>query len=221
MRIAVRSGMSSSRTSPGGLALRLGFGFASSLILFVAAEGCSLDWTAPAAQPDGGSMIEASGDTHTAPDASTPLGRYVIIERTTVPNEAGAPPDAADDARVAPSDCDRDHDGYNDRSRAGCEDAPGPSDCDDADWRVHPGQSFLDERPGSLLAGDWSCTDGVEPLYPTNVSCSLLALGACAGLQGFVDNPGCGEEGTFVRCEVKGLVLCGVGSMSTRRQACK
>jgi hypothetical protein len=115
------------------------------------------------------------------------------------------------------ADCDCDNDGFD---RPNCGSGTGEKDCDDLDPRVRPDQGFL-EIPGEPPRnGDWNCKNGIEKLYPSNVSCGLLALGACNGVQGFKNDPACGKSDTYVFCKAT-LVLCGEGATQVRTQACK
>lgn len=178
------------------------------LTSFVASAGCSLDWTVQPSQDESprSTVVETGGDPLTPP-------------RGLAASDAGGADAGAD--VTSPDNCDLDRDSYSDPTKVGCTDAAGPFDCDDTDPRAHPGQSFREDVPTPALAGDWDCVNGVEKRYATKVSCELLALGACVGVEGFADDPGCGETGSFVRCEVQGVLLCVAGPASTRKQACK
>jgi hypothetical protein len=141
----------------------------------------------------------------------------------------GRDPDAAitkdaggviDAAGCAANDCDCDNDTYNDLTKSGCAGAGGPSDCDDTRDGVHPNKDYS-AAPNPPRGGDVNCVDGVEKFYPTKVSCGLLALGACAGVQGFSGDPACGESGPYVFCAVQNAVLCVTGSTTSRTQACR
>ena len=203
----------------------------------------------PAPAPDLDASIDPSPlATDNSPEASTP-SESTWSDDGAIPNDPNdaavdadsavdsghdASADAGDDAApdagdaavdsgngdCAPARCDCDNDGFNDLTRAGCAGAGGPQDCDDHDPRAQPNQTFIEDPPTSPLNGDWNCKNGVEKLYPSNVSCGLLGLTGCAGVQGFKDDPACGAEGSYMFCVVNGL-FCAEGSKSTRRQACK
>ena len=121
------------------------------------------------------------------------------------------------DAASCDATCDCDKDGFD---RPNCGD--GGEDCDDTDQRVRPDQGFL-EIPGEPPRnGDWNCKNGVEKLYPVNINCSGMALGACSSVQGFSNDPDCGTPGTYVFCAVSGGgIFCAVGATQSRLQACK
>lgn len=200
------------------------------------AQACSMDWTVyPAMESvDGGPMdgdgtapitaVEASADDVGTPDvadvgdAAVEDANWQLPDSDILDADAGGTVDAATCAQY---DCDCDDDGWNDLTKPGCELAGGLNDCDDLDARTHPTQTYLEATGVAPRLGDWNCQNGVEKFYAPNVSCGLLSLGACAGVQGFQGDPKCGEEGAFVQCEVAALLLCVPGPASTRRQACK
>jgi hypothetical protein len=203
-----------------------------SLLLFGVASACSLEWTVePVALPDpigvGGQTPPASADSSSpsnitphpsSPDAAEPSDAGSDAVTANDAGDGGSDADAGD---CFPARCDCDGDGFNDLTRAGCEDAGGPHDCDDRDNRAKPNQTFLEDTAVAPRFGDWNCKDGVEKMYPSNVACGLLSLTGCAGVQGFKQNPACGAEGAFIFCEVQAGLLCAEGSPSTRVQSCK
>ncbi|HVH46016.1 MAG TPA: hypothetical protein VM925_26890 [Labilithrix sp.] len=181
---------------------------------------CSSDPASVDAAIEAG-VLEAGADVEVAPPVDAGAGVDAVVHDAGDPGaliekDAGQKIDASG---CQPNDCDCDNDGYNDLQKTGCADAGGEEDCDDSDSRTRPNQSFL-EIPGEVLNGNWNCKNGVEKLFATNVSCGLLALGACDGIQGFSGDPACGSEGEYVFCKST-LVLCGIGSTTTRKQACK
>ena len=169
------------------------------------------------AGPEGGPSVDGGGGG----DSSTELPDVVVVDGADpdadISRDAGQKTDAAG-CPVNVCDCDKDT--FNDLSKPGCADAGGLNDCDDSDTRIRPNQSYLEIPSEAPRNGDWNCMNNVEKYYSTKVSCGLLAVGACAGVHGFSGDPACGEEGEYVFCEAT-LVLCGVGSKTTRKQACK
>jgi hypothetical protein len=176
------------------------------------------DGTTPG--PDGQTPPDDSGGT--PPDSGGPsdAGNQPDVRLfdggdpdALITRDAGQQVDAA-----GCMDCDCDNDGFD---RPGCGNDAG-LDCDDNDSRYRPNQSFVIDKPESGKTGDWDCRNGVEKLFPTNVTCGLLTLSGCAGAEGFNGDPGCGEEATYVRCTpaILGL-LCTIGSSETKKQACR
>lgn len=220
--------------------LRFVAGGLTTLGVGVALQACSLGWNVlpeETTPPPDDMTGFADGDADVSLYRGVePTSRRVEVATdakdggrrfTSDPTDGGADADA--DANDADADaacqsvacrCDNDGDGFYALTRPGCEDAGGLDDCDDDDARVRPNQSFL-ELASPARGGDWNCSHVVEKAYPTNVSCGLLALGACAGVQGFTGDPACGEESSFITCEVKVLIGCGTASTTTRKQACK
>jgi hypothetical protein len=124
---------------------------------------------------------------------------------------------------------DDDHDGFGDRARlvvacmkpANGSWVPNSDDCDDADARVHPGQTAYFGAPYTAPSGDdsfdYDCsgTEDADPsLAPAPADCSLLAIGSCGG-SGYLPTsragagtaPWCGSVQTLT-CSVDTLVLC-------------
>lgn len=190
---------------------------------------CALDWevTGNEATPPRELTEQPSfgGSSTAVPTSSPPVVHHVaVVGALSV--DAGTSNDAAADVVVIPDAaactalCDCDGDGYPDHTREGCAEAPGEQDCDDLDSRTHPNQGYVAYAASPPRNGDWNCQGTVEKLHPTNVSCGLLALGACAGVAGFQGDPPCGTEGTYVYCQAVAL-LCVAGSPTTRKQECK
>lgn len=120
--------------------------------------------------------------------------------------------------------CDCDNDGYKTRDAAsGCADAgPGPYDCDDLDKRANPDAGFVTDQPTVDTLGDWNCDTKVNGQYPVNINCADYSglLSSCGSVEGFANNPSCGESSTYVFCKVSGL-SCVQGSSEIRKQGCK
>jgi hypothetical protein len=120
--------------------------------------------------------------------------------------------DASPDAPV----CDQDQDHFNAKDQT-C----GGNDCDDHDPRAYPTEpDFLTDPPHAPTNGDWNCDGMIELQWARGMSCGLLSLGNCAATQGFKDTPGCGEVGSFVQCQVSGL-LCVEGTPAPMTEGCK
>jgi hypothetical protein len=161
------------------------------------------------------------GETPGDEDAGTPLLIDGSSPDALVVVDAGAKVDAA-----GCTSCDCDGDGYENLAKAGCSQAGGPSDCDDADQRTHPSQSYLVAKTAPPRLGDWDCSGAVDKLWPTDVSCEGLApLGlGCSDHFGFKGAPGCGEKGSWIRCVKRpGLLAldCIVGEEREETQACR
>lgn len=173
---------------------------------------------------DGSSDARENADTGTdaaKPDSAAGDGGLVIDSGDPdvyVERDAGGT--KVDASACAANDCDCDNDGFNDLTKLGCADAGGENDCDDTDQRVRPNQQFL-EIPNAPRGGDWNCKNGVEKAFYTNVGCGLLALGACNGVNGFKVDPACGAEAQYVTCKTSLGLLCGEGTVVTKKQACK
>lgn len=135
--------------------------------------------------------------------------------------EADVPVDASEDAANLPDagdagvdadPCDRDRDGFRDKS-----DACGGDDCDDDDDRAHPDAGFTSTPATTTTNGDFDCDGVVTRQFKENVSCALL--GDCT-LQGFSGNPPCGVASEYIQC--KGTNLnCSIGTSEIRTQGCK
>ncbi|MBN9167788.1 MAG: hypothetical protein BGO98_18875 [Myxococcales bacterium 68-20] len=149
----------------------------------------------------------------------------ILIDGSTVEElvvvDAGGKVDAAG---CMSCDCDGDH--YNDLTKPGCEDAPGPHDCDDNDSRVHPRQGFLFDRAESPRNGDWDCSGKVEKLWTNEkATCAGLTLGlGCSDIYGFTSPVACGERGSWLRCKRRSGLLaldCIVDEQKLETQLCK
>jgi len=209
------------------------FGMRSALVLSLLLEACALEWNL--APPEKTPESNTTGlESDSGVDVTTPVQEDPVDAGTQQVLDAAVPDAEIFDARVLedagekvdasgcqPTDCDCDDDGYNDLTKAGCADAGGPNDCDDTDTRTHPNQDFVSEPGEAPRNGDWNCVNGVEKLYPTGVSCGLLALGACAGVQGFSGDPACGVEGAYTGCKVQAGLFCVAAPTSPRKQACR
>jgi hypothetical protein len=93
-------------------------------------------------------------------------------------------------------------------------------DCNDADPKVHPGQTAYFTAPSSKGGWDYNCDNVVEKQYPL----SLLQQGCqssnvCAGGRWMVAVPECGNEAFFIPC-VKDSSGCHEGMMFKKKQAC-
>jgi hypothetical protein len=131
--------------------------------------------------------------------------------------DAGHPIDAS-----GCTTCDCDEDLFD---RADCDGGTSvPKDCDDNDPRYAPDQGFLAIKPDPGKSADWNCDRTVTPFYTANEVCGGL-LQNCAGREGFLGNPGCGEQGSYVFCVPGGLLNleCVIDSsrQQTRTQACQ
>lgn len=114
-------------------------------------------------------------------------------------------------ARVDASDCgvcdDCDNDGYLSVECDAGDDAGGEplGDCDDFDPLRHPGRSWVAEKPIGH-AGDWDCDGKVDRFHKTDLRCEgeyfLWALVGCSGGEGFLGDPGCGEEDFIYECKI-------------------
>ncbi len=117
------------------------------------------------------------------------------------------------------NECDCDGDG-DQAIRTGC----AGNDCDDGDKRrnskVTEYQSY--DATGTTHGGDWDCDNNVvRELGDKAVSCTGLALGSCAGVQGYtVDKPACGSTVDVVRCKSNG-VTCSVDITTKLTVKCK
>lgn len=115
----------------------------------------------------------------------------------------GAPGGTGGKTAAGGSDCDGDGDGHD------AEGSCGGDDCDDADERVHPGQtSYYSERQ-ERVGFDYDCSGRPEPEHQRLLMCTGLALAACpTDDSGFLDElPACGEPGSWGTCQT-GTVAC-------------
>ncbi len=149
-------------------------------------------------------------------------------EEGSAPGDDGGNPDGNPCKGDPVCDCD----GDGDLSLA-CD----GGDCDDHDERVRSTQtSFIDAA--SNRGGDWNCDYKVELEGDGGVVCATLIDAGWAALatpqeiqtacakEGFTGNPGCGESGTYNRCERAGGVeakSCRIvaGSSETRARGCR
>jgi hypothetical protein len=142
-----------------------------------------------------------------------------------------AAPDAANaDANPCKGDPDCDCDGDGDPSYA-CD----GGDCDDHDDRVRSTQtSFLDAS--SSRGNDWNCDGEVEREGNSGVVCTRLIdagwaatattqqIEAACAKEGFVEDPGCGESGTYNRCEkvpAANQKVCRIAASGPRVRGCR
>ncbi len=123
-------------------------------------------------------------------------------------------------------ECDCDGDG--DKTPA-C----GGHDCDDHDERVRSTQTdFIDAQ--SNRAGDWNCDNKVEREADSGLNCAQLIdavwaadastdeIEAACAKEGFQEDPGCGEVGTYVHCKkVDGAAnkRCNVDLLKSQQRA--
>jgi hypothetical protein len=154
-------------------------------------------------------------------------------ETGTVEMEASAIPDAIvrDDAtaRIDASLCDRACDCDRDNFRSNqCPDAgyDGSYDCDDLDPLIRPNQDWVaapwPTESTHPVANDWNCNGTVQRQYQTVTNCANVT-GTCSDRKGFVNNPGCGQQGDFFTCKLVGVILpsCETDLTSTLAQGCK
>jgi len=113
--------------------------------------------------------------------------------------------------------CDRDRDGFREKSLA-C----GGDDCDDDDDRAHPDAGFVRATPTPKTNGDWNCDNVTTREVSANVNCAgLLGTTGC-NLQGFTTDPPCGADATYVVCKVNGLSCAADPAQTkTQKQGCK
>jgi len=174
-------------------------------------------------------IVDEPADTSVVADAPSETAVDSAASDLGVTDSADGAADATDTADVSDTkvsvcetsnDCDCDGDG-DEAKRTGCS----GNDCDDGDKRRNSlVTSFLDYSVTGLShAGDWDCVGGVTREYGnTAVSCSGLALGGCAGVQGYaVASPTCGTDVDFVRCKVNAGIACVEESRTKLRVKCK
>lgn len=205
-------GTSSSSTSSGSSGTSSGGTSSGDLDATADADAAS-DAPSEAAPED--AAIEA------APDASTG-------EPDAGPPDTG-PPDTGPPLPDAQGCCDCDDDGYPDKTRQGCNNAPGLQDCDDSDPRAHPNQGFLSDSPTAKTNGDWDCSgQPAQKETIENITCSsyLTATTSCPTISGFTATVGCGQAGTWVRCKKAGALdlTCSIDpafTINNKTQQCK
>jgi hypothetical protein len=171
------------------------------LMAFIAFAACAdpYEGEIPAGDPparDGGGSetIDAGGsDTSSPSDAESDV-------------DASMRADAGDP-------CDRDQDGFREKSVA-C----GGDDCDDDDERARPDASFSADMPSAKTQGDWDCSGQIARQYDVNVVCGSLS--DCTK-QGFTTDVACGAQGQYVTCKSNLALGCTVDKTETRTQGCK
>ena len=132
------------------------------------------------------------------------------------PREATAPdfdsavvdsPDASGDVADAGDPCDKDQDGYVDRT------CKGGVDCCDIDPKVHPGVTDFFSVRNACARWDYNCDDVSEQKYHAGGSCPTDCN------DDYLTQPtACGDPGTLVHCS--GWLICGTSSSSVT-QACR
>lgn len=156
--------------------------------------------------------LDGSGDG-TLPD---------VVEPDVAPpvDAAGEKPPV--DAAGCLCDCDDDKYRSKDQDANACEAGIKAGDCDDLDPRANPDSGWVKAQPTKDTLGDWNCDTTVNrEVAAVNVDCSKKALGiGCAGTEGFIGDPGCGEKGSYVICK-NGTLSCENGTLEERTQGCK
>lgn len=158
------------------------------------------------------------GDVPTpAPDRDSAAGEDAAVDGAPAPAPADAALDAAD-ARSDADPCDRDRDGV---LVVTCD---GGTDCDDDDDRAQPDAGFRTDEPTAKTKGDWNCDGNMTAQRITLVECSAFTSFTvnCSAVEGFKDDPGCGQNGTYVKCKAPAaLGACVEDTVVVMKQACK
>lgn len=191
----------------------------------VVAAACS--FPDPQIVPDEGGRTTDSptADTDT-PDSDTPTDGGIDSNAFVDVVEPDVEPPLKDATTEKPPVeagciCDCDEDGFRGPDAAGCNASVKAGDCDDLDKRAFPGAGFRKDQPTVDTQGDWNC-DGVtnREVKAVKVNCGDYLPVGCAGVEGFVGDPACGESSTYVKCGVVGIACVGVSNTPVT-QGCK